>query len=297
MTAEASGGDPELSGQVLFYRQPEPLSLEKHRNLGAKRVDRPFQFLVGSHVVPITVNEFGVASCSFPVIFAGNEKTPLAVMGARAGENVFVSPQGDVDPEAYLPAFVRRYPFVFASDQGSDNMLVCIDRAAPMIGENPEMPFFNGDQPSQYTQDAIEFLKEFERHRQATEFFVKTLQDLDLFEEKSVAISNRDEQGNEQQVKVADYFAISEEKFNALPAEKFNELREKGMIAPIYAHLISLLTWPRLIHRALMISAAQNQGAQAAPAPNGNGGAVPFGGASAAPAAPEEKKKGRFPFS
>jgi hypothetical protein len=294
MTAQASGAEPELTGQVMFYRQPEPLSLEKHRQLGAKRIERPFQFLVGSHVVPLTVNEFGVAAGSFPIIFAGPEKTPLAVMGARSGENVFISANGDVDPEVYLPAFVRRYPFVFATDQGTENMLVCIDRAAPMIGENPEIPFFNGDQPSQYTQDAIEFLKEFERHRQASEFFVKALQELDLFEEKSVSISNRDEKGAEQQVKVADYFAVSEEKFNALPADKFNELREKGMLAPIYAHLISLLTWPRLIHRALLMNAT----AQGAPQSNGasNGaskGATPLGNTPK----PEEKKKGKFPFS
>jgi hypothetical protein len=151
--------EAELTGNVMFYKQPEPLSLERHRTLGAKRVDKPFQFLGSSHVVPITVNEFGVAAGSYPVIFAGDKKTPLAVMGIRGGENVFVDRGGELDPEVYLPAFVRRYPFVFASDGTSDRLLVCIDRAAPMIGENPEVPFFNGDEPSQYTQDAIEFCK------------------------------------------------------------------------------------------------------------------------------------------
>ncbi len=53
--------EAELTGNVMFYKQPEPLSLERHRTLGAKRVDKPFQFLGASHVVPITVNEFGVA--------------------------------------------------------------------------------------------------------------------------------------------------------------------------------------------------------------------------------------------
>lgn len=262
--------EPELTGQVMFYRQPEPLSLEKHRKLGAKRIERPFQFLIGSHVVPITVNEFGIAACSYPVIFAGPEKTPLAVMGARAGENVFVTPAGDVDPEVYLPAFVRRYPFVFASDPSSENMLVCIDRAAPMIGENAEVPFFNGDAPSKFTEDAIEFLKEFERNRQATEFFVKAVDEAGLFEEKNVSLSQRDEKGEDQQVKIADYYAISEEKLQGLSNEKFQELREKGILAPAYAHIISLLSWPKIIHRTLTLATAQ---------------------------AEEEKKKGKVPFS
>jgi SapC len=274
---------PELSGKVLFYQNPEPLSAERHRHLGAKRVDKPFQFLIGTHVVPITVNEFGIAACSYPVIFAGPEKTPLAVMGARGGENVFVNPNGDVDPEVYLPAFARRYPFVFASDSSNENMLVCIDRAAPMIGENPEIPFFEGEppQPTKYTQDAIEFLKEFERHRQATEFFVKAIEEAGLFEEKSVALTQQDEQGQDQRVTIADYYAISEEKLNALSPEKFQELREKGCIAPAYAHLISLLSWPKIIQRALTIAQAQAQGGQQIQAP---------------PAAPEPKK-GKIPFS
>jgi hypothetical protein len=134
------GGEAPLSGQVMFYRQPEPLSLERHRNLGAKRIERPFAFLLQAHVVPITVNEFGVAAGSYPVIFAGADKTPLAVMGARAGDNVFVSPNGEVDPEAYLPAFVRRYPFVFAADNAGDRLVLCVDRPRVSDPTRPRLP-------------------------------------------------------------------------------------------------------------------------------------------------------------
>jgi len=259
MGADASS-DPQLSGNVMFYQQPEPLSLDRHRGLGVKRVDSPFLFLMQSHVVPITVNEFGVAAASYPVIFAGPEKTPLAVMGARQGDNVFVAPNGDVDPEAYMPAFARRYPFVFASDPNADRLLVCIDRAAPMIGENPDVPFFDGDQPSQYTQDAIEFCTEFERHRQNTEEFTRVLTEFDLFEEKTVTLTGRNPDGSEAPPqKVADYFAISEEKLNALPNDAFMRLREQGILGPAYAHLVSLLLWPKVIQRALLRAEAQNQ--------------------------------------
>ena len=72
------------------------------------------------------------------IVFAGNEKTPIAIMGGREGQNVFVSPEGDVDPEAYLPAFVRRYPFAFATEPSGEKMIVCIDRGAPMISESKD---------------------------------------------------------------------------------------------------------------------------------------------------------------
>ncbi|MGE3302858.1 MAG: SapC family protein [Hyphomonadaceae bacterium] len=260
MSAQGGRTDPEVSGNVLFYRQPEALSLEKHRNLGCLQIERPFRFLVGTHVVPITVNEFGVAAGSYPVIFAGEQKTPLAVMGARPGENVFISPDGEIDPEVYMPAFVRRYPFVFATDQENQRLLVCIDRAAPMIGENPDVPFFIGDEPSEYTQNAIEFCREFEGHRMATDTFIKTMIEMDLFEEKQVAINSRDDKGVETPVKVADYFAISEEKLGAMPPEAWLRLRDLNMLGAIYAHLISLLKWPKVIQRALMIAQAQQNG-------------------------------------
>lgn len=268
MTTPADN-EPKLSGQVLFYRQPEPLSLEKHRTLGVRRVDRPFAFLMQAHVVPITVNEFGVASGGYPLIFAGPQKTPLAVMGVRAGDNVFCAPNGEIDPEVYLPAFVRRYPFVFAADDKNERLLVCIDRAASMVGENPDVPFFEGDQPSKYTQDAIEFCKEFERHRRGTEEFVRILSDLDLFEEKTVSLTGRNPDGTESAPqKVADYFAVSEEKLNALPHDAFMRLRDQGVLGPVYAHLISLLSWPKIIQRALMRAEAMAQQQAAQPLSN-----------------------------
>jgi hypothetical protein len=269
---QAPGGEPKLTGQVLFYNRPEPLSLEKHRNLGVKRIDRPFGFLMNAHIVPITVNEFGVAAGSFPIIFTADHKTPLAVMGARPGDNVFVNFAGDVDPEVYLPAFVRRYPFVFAAAENSDQMLVCIDREAPMIGENPEVRLFDGDQPSAFTNEAIEFCKEFERFRRATEDFCNIVSKYDIFEQKTVAITQRDENGQETNQKVADYHAISEEKLAALTPAQFQELREQGALGPIYAHLVSLLHWPKIVQRTITKAAAIEQGTA------GQGGSAPAGG-------------------
>ncbi len=260
MNTQTMGEELKLSGQVLFYRQPEPLSLERHRGLGVKRIERPFEFLSTAHVVPMTLNEFGVAAASYPIIFAGEAKTPLAVMGARAGENVFVSAAGEIDPEAYLPSFVRRYPFVFAADPGGERLVVCIDRAAPMIDAQPDVALFEGDQPSRYTQDAIEFCKEFERFRRFTTEFVDLLKQNDLFEPKTVTITTRGPDGQESApVKVADYFAVSEERLNALSIERLQGLREKGLLGPIYAHLVSLLLWPKVLQRAIRLSEAKAQ--------------------------------------
>lgn len=248
-----TGGPSALSGQVLFYKNPQPLSAEEHGGLGVKQIPQPFGFLREAHAVPVTVTEFGVVAASYPVIFVGEDRTPVAVMGVRQGQNLFVNADGMVVDDHYIPAFVRRYPFVFASDEGSDRLLLCVDRAAPMVSNQPEVPFFQGGQPTQFTNDAIEFCKEFERQRRATVDFVKIIRDMDLFEQKTVTFQPRDPQGNVagDVQKIADYWAVSEERLNALAPEKFLELRNNGALGACFAHLVSLLNWNKVVNRAV----------------------------------------------
>jgi hypothetical protein len=253
MTTTAPPGLGQISGNVLFYSQPEPLTPELHGKLGVKRMDGPFAFARAGHAVPLTVGEFPLAGVTGPIIFVGDEKLPIAVMGLNAGENMFVQADGLFEPGVYIPAYVRRYPFVFANDEGAQQMVLCIDRKAEFIVEGGDMPFFEADgQPSDYTKNCIEFCNNFEMERQRTMSFVQLLKDLDLFEPKSATFTptNPDGTAGEPQ-KIADYFGVSEEKVNALPADKLVELRDNGALPQIYAHLHSLVGWDRLIALAL----------------------------------------------
>jgi len=261
-----AAGAPPLTGNVLFYKDPQPLNPEQHAGLCIKQIQQPFGFMREAHAIPITVTEFGMVASCYPVIFIGDERTPLAVMGVRQGQNLFIGADGRVVEDFYVPAFARRYPFVFANDESSERLILCVDRAAPMVTNQPEVKFFENGQPTQFTNDAIEFCKEFERQRQATNDFVKMMRDFDLFEQKTVAIQPRDAQGNEAgpQQKIADYWAISEERLNALPNDKFMELKANGAVGAIYAHLVSLLNWQRVIQRA--VRAQETVPAAAAPA-------------------------------
>ena len=257
--------DPGLTGNVLFYKNPQPLNPEQHAGLGVKTIDQPFGFLRTAHAVPVTVTEFGMASTAYPIIFVGEEFTPVAVMGVNQGQNVFVRDDGNTEVDYYVPAFVRRYPFVFANDDNGDRLLLCIDRDAPMVTNQPEVPLFENGEPTPFTQNAIEFCKEFERQRRSTSEFTKIIRDMGLFEQKSVSFQPRDQQGNPQgeQQKIADYWAIDENKLNALTDEQFKELRANGALGAIYAHMISLLNWQRVIQRAIV---QQTKAAAAAPA-------------------------------
>ena len=119
------------------------------------------------------------------------------------------------------------------------------------------MKFFDGETASKFTQDAIEFCKEFERQRRATVEFVEMMDKASLFEQKSVAFTPRDAQGNAGETqKIADYWAISEEGLNALPESKFQDIRNTGALAAVYAHMVSLMNWQRVIQRTMRRLAA-----------------------------------------
>jgi len=250
-STQSTGG---ISGNVLFYVSPEPLNREQHAKLALVHNDKPYGFAATGSAVPLTVTEFAPAALSFPVIFAGEDRVPLAVMGLNNGENLFVNADGSIDPGVYIPAYIRRYPFVLANDETQDRLIVCIDRGSTLLSESGQTALFDEKgEPTDYTQNCIKFCDDFEAERRRTDSFVQLLKELDLFELKTATFTPTDADGQPGQAQtVAEYFGVSEEKLNALPVEKLKELQTNGALAQIYAHLVSLVGWDRLIAVAMM---------------------------------------------
>jgi hypothetical protein len=247
-----------LAGRVMFYSQPEPLSFEQHGKLGITRSDKPFRFAENAQALPLQASEFGAAAKSYPIVFAGDDRTPMAVMGIRANENLFVQ-DGVIEPDIYIPAFIRRYPFVLANNSPTANqadasrMIVCIDCGAEALTEGGDVPLFENGQLSTFAQQMVEFCSNFEIERQRTENFVNRLKKLDLFETKQVTFTPSDETNTPgEPVLIADYFAISEEKLAAVPAEALMELHTSGALRQIYAHLDSAQNWEGLLARSVI---------------------------------------------
>jgi len=254
-STQSAGG---ISGNVLFYVSPEPLNREQHAKLALVHNEKPYSFAATGTAVPLTVTEFAPAALSFPVIFAGEDRVPLAVMGLNNGENLFVNADGSIDAGVYIPAYIRRYPFVLANDEGQDRLIVCIDKGSSLLSEQGETKLFDDKgEPTEYTQNCIKFCDDFEAERRRTDSFVQLLKDNDLFELKTAVFTPTDEAGQPGQPQtVAEYYGVSEEKLNALPVEKLRELQTNGALAQIYAHLVSLVGWDRLIAVAMVRQAA-----------------------------------------
>lgn len=241
-----------VTGNVMFYENPVPLNRDQHKGFGVKPVDNPFAFMQSQHFVPITAPEFGSAAASFPIIFAGEQRVPLAVMGIRSGENLFIK-DGQFEQDYYMPAFARRYPFVLAGDEANDRFVVCVDDAAECVTDKDATQlFFDGDETSKFTQEAFQFLQQFETDRRNTTAIIEEFKSMDLFEPKDMHFQGQNADGSPaERQKIADYFAISEEKLRALPADKLKALNDRGLLAMIHSHLISLGNWQRLVNMTL----------------------------------------------
>ena len=170
-------------------------------------------------------------------------------MGLQGGENLYIAEDGAFRVGAYAPAFIRRYPFVGARDDGAQRMVICIDRAFALWTEtNPTVKLFENGEPSEFTKSCIDFCQQFDQDRAITDAFCKLLRELDILETKQTTYTPRLPDGTVgAPVLIAEYFAVSEDKLKALSSEKVAELGHNGALSAIYAHLISLNCWDRII--------------------------------------------------
>ena len=206
--------------------------------------------------------EFVHIAKEYPIVFAkaGDRTIPLALLGLRNDENLFVNAEGRWDAR-YLPAFVRRYPFVLADagEGGNGNLAVCIDEGFPGFNSEEGIPLFNDDgEQAPLLENAIRFLKEYQGQHQRTEIFINRLQNLGLLSE----LTARAELAGGAKFSMGGLLVVEEKKLMDLEKKEALELFRSGEMGWIYAHLLSLSNMNRL---ADMLSQRNPDGA-AAPA-------------------------------
>jgi hypothetical protein len=194
-----------------------------------------------THAIPITVDEFGLIQRHYPIVFSvGDSPVPIALMGLNEGVNVFLDADGrNTDPAIYIPAYLRRYPFLLARLRpDSDELSLCFDPTSGAIGEFDEgEPLFDGDQPSQATKAILEFCEQFETAGQRTAAFIEELKTSELLMEGEVAIQP---QGYEQPFIYRGFRMVDEEKLRNLRGDELRKMNQNGILALIFAHLFSL---------------------------------------------------------
>ncbi len=224
----------------LFYNDLMPLSSELHADWKMRQTDRA-TWLGGQHAVPLTVEEFPLAQRYYPIVFSdGDDGVPLALMGLNEGVNVYVSTDGQLlDNHVYLPAYVRRYPFMLARLQpDAQEMSLCFDPTSDSIGQFDEgTPLFEGAEPSEAVKAILQFNEGFEQAGMKTQQFMAELKELDLLQDGEVTIQPGD---STQPYIYRGFRMIDEKKLSDLRGDQLRKMSQSGMLPLIYAHLFSL---------------------------------------------------------
>lgn len=230
---------PEQAQLPLFYNDLAPLSSQDHANWRSRPTDKA-KWLVGQHAVPLTVEEFPLAQRHFPIIFsAGDDPVPLALMGMNEGINVFVDDEGQLTSQVYVPAYVRRYPFMLARLRpDSEELSLCFDPTSDLVGEFDDgLPLFEGSEPSEGCKATLQFCEQFEIAGQKTAAFLAELKKHDLLMDGELTLQL---DGGDQPFTYQGFRMVDEKKLREVRGDVLRGWNQSGLLALIYAHLFSL---------------------------------------------------------
>jgi hypothetical protein len=208
------------------------------------------QFCRRSNAVPISFSEFSAACHDYPLAFitadGGRSFSPVAVLGLAAAENLFLR-DDRWDRSAYLPAYVRRYPFCMArvtldSVEQADR-LICVERA--FVSDDGERMFDDAGTALPRWQPIEKLLREYEADIERAREMCGILADYGLLEPFTLQALPREGGA----ANLAGMYRVQERKLEFLNATQQRNLIRKGLMARIYAHLISLENFTRLLDR------------------------------------------------
>ncbi|MFZ9395206.1 MAG: SapC family protein [Erythrobacter sp.] len=234
----ASAPQPRLP---LFYNDLMPLNSRDHKGWKSKNFD-DIRFLGGTHAVPVTVDEFIDAQRNFPIVFSsGDNPVPLALMGLNEGVNTFVDEAGKISENIYLPAYVRRYPYMLAKLRpDTDELSLCFDPSAGVVGVFDEgSELFEGEgNPTEYTKSVLDFCQKFEESGARTKAFMDEIEKHGLLMDGEIAITRNDDP--DKPFIYRGFKMVDEAKLRELPNEVVEALHKNGMLMLMHAHLFSL---------------------------------------------------------
>ena len=222
-------------------------------------------FVQATNAVPVSYAEFAVACRDYPLTFVttdnGKSFSPVAIIGIAGSENLFLR-DGQWDKSAYLPAYIRRYPFCMArvtlEGQEQADRLVCIEEA--FLSDAGEAMFDEAGNPLPRWEATGKLLEEFERDLERTREMSGILADFGLLEPFTVQAVLE----GAQPMNLGGMFRVDEKKLEFLNAAQHKTLIRKGIMGRIYAHLISLENFARLLARKGERNAAAASTAQTA---------------------------------
>jgi hypothetical protein len=227
-----------MTTQQLIYETAVPVSSGRHAKVSVD-AGRDYGFSKHVNSVPLMAVEFAQATGEYAVVFApnGDDVLPVVILGARKGENLYLGPDGAWQA-AYIPAFVRRYPFVFSTSDDGQSFTLCVDEAYPGVNYlGKGQALFDADgKATPFVEDVLKFLQEYRLQFLRTQAFGAKLKALELLEPMQAQFTL----GTGEKAALTGFMAVSRAKLKALSGEKLAELAQTDELELIYLHLQSM---------------------------------------------------------
>lgn len=207
-------------------------------------------FVQTTNAMPISYAEFAPACHDYPLVFVSSDQgktyAAVAVLGLANGENLFVA-NGQWQPEVYVPAYVRRYPFCMArvnlDNQEQANRLICIEKS--YVADDGEKLFDDKGEATARWKNIEQLLREYEADLERTREMCAILADYQLFEPFTMQATPN----GGTPMNLAGMYRVAESKLEHLNAAQHKNLYKKGMVGRVYAHLLSLANFGRLLNK------------------------------------------------
>lgn len=227
-----------MAKQLLIYGSAVPMSFQRHGNMYFEpKAD--YSFSAGINAVPLMAVEFIRAATEYAIVFtsAGDDVLPAAVLGLRPDQNLFLSHDAKWQAK-YIPAFIRRYPFVFSATDDRKMVTLCVDETHPGLNRSDrgERLFDDDGKPSAYTNKVLRFLKEYQVHFERTRLFGKRLRDLELLEPTQAQVTTP----AGEKLALGGFMAVPRKKLRALSGEALASLAKTDELELLYLHLYSM---------------------------------------------------------
>jgi hypothetical protein len=227
-----------MAAKQLVYETAVPVSKTRHANWSVE-LGGDYAFSRKVNSVPLMAVEFPAAAAEYAVVFAGNEEAvmPAVILGMRDQENLYLGPLGGWQAK-YIPAFLRRYPFVFSSQDDGKNFVLCVDEAFPGFNQEGrgQKLFDESGKPTPFVDNVLKFLQSYQLEFRRTQEFCRRLRELNLLEPMRAQVTL----DTGERLALGGFMVVSRARLKTLPGEKLAEMARNDQLELIYAHLHSM---------------------------------------------------------
>ena len=245
----------KMTGIMEMYKDVVPINAGTHSDISIKRTSN-FEFSRGINAIPILAAEFHSAAQDMAIVFTGDDDAavPVALTGVKPNENLYLDIEGRWTGR-YIPAFLRRYPFIFArSDE--DTMTLCLDESYSGVNREGrgERLFDTDGNRMQYLENMLDFVTQYQRQHIVSHEFCKRLAHLGLLEPATLNVTDVDDEVR----RLIGFQIINREKFKALPDVELLKMFRSDEIELCFLHMHSMQNLGIQLAKVKSVEPAEN---------------------------------------